>query len=54
MQEHIHTGFSAFLFAGISAIILLNVTRWGAAHLVNNPSTEGLGKVIGSLVSFPA
>lgn len=50
MQEHIHTGFAAFMFAGISAIVMFNVVKLLSAQMVLHPTTEGAGKVIGSLV----
>lgn len=52
MQEHVHTGFVSFVFAGVSAVIFIQMMRLVAAELVKNPSTEGAGKVIGGLVHF--
>lgn len=52
MQEHVHTGFVNVLFAGISAIVVIQVIRLLAAQLVANPATEGAGKTIGALVTF--
>ena len=53
MNPHFHSGIVAVLFAGISAVVVFNLARYGAAKMVENPSTEKLGKTIGSLVSFP-
>ena len=33
MQGHFHTGFVAFAFAGLSAIVMLHVLRIAAAQL---------------------
>lgn len=52
MQEHIHTGFVAFLFAGLSAIVLIQLIRIGSAYMVQNDRLEPAGKVLGSLVHF--
>ena len=55
MQEHMHTGFAAFLFAGISAVVFIQLTRLAAAQLVKPGSpafAESTGKVLGSLVHF--
>lgn len=52
MQEHIHTGAVAFLFAGLSAIILIQLLRIGAGEMVKNQRLEPVGKVVGSLVHF--
>jgi hypothetical protein len=50
---HFHGGAVAVLFSGISAVVVFNLVRFGAAKLVENPSTEKFGKTLGSLVSFP-
>lgn len=50
MQEHIHTGFAAFVFAGVSAIVMFNLVKLLGAQMVKYPTTEGAGKVLGSLV----
>lgn len=50
MQEHVHTGPVAFVFAGVAAIIMFNLVRIASAELVKRPSTEGVGKVLGALV----
>lgn len=52
MQEHVHTGVISFLFAGISAVIFIQLTRLVAAKMVTNPTTEGAGRAIGALVHF--
>lgn len=52
MNTHVHTGFAAFLFAGISALVFLNLVRLGAAKLADNDSTEVFGKTLGALVTF--
>ena len=52
MSEHVHTGPVAFVFAGVAAIIMLNLVRIASAELVKRPGTEAIGKVAGSLVHF--
>lgn len=46
MREHVHTGPAAFLFAGLSAIVLIHVLRIVAGQLSDRPGTEGAGKVL--------
>ena len=50
MQEHMHTGPIAFLYAGISAVVFLKLMEIIAANLVDNPRTETIGKVLGGLL----
>jgi hypothetical protein len=45
---HVHTGFTDFVFAGLSAIIMLHILRIVAAQLSTNPSTANAGKVVGA------
>lgn len=54
MNEHVHTGFAAFLFAGVSALIFLNLVRLGAAYAVKSetPAISSAGKTVGALVHF--
>lgn len=52
VSEHVHTGPVSFVFAGIAAIIFLNLVKLASAELVKRPGTEGIGKVAGSLVHF--
>ena len=52
MPDHIHTGLTSIVVAGISAIIVIQILRLLAAKLVVNPATEHAGRVIGSLVTF--
>lgn len=53
MSPHVHTGFVSFVFAGLSAIVLIQLMRLGAAKLVQHDSTRGIGETVASLVSFP-
>lgn len=46
MREHLHTGPAAFLFAGLSAIVMIHVLRIIAAQLADNPGTSGAGKAL--------
>ncbi len=52
MQEHIHTGFGAVVFAGVSAIIVIQVVRLGSAWMIHSHKLEGAGRVLGGLVTF--
>ena len=52
MQEHVHTGFVSFVFAGISAVVFIQILRWSAAKMVTNPQLEPAGRVVGGLVHF--
>lgn len=52
MQEHVHTGFVPFLFAGISAWIFLNLLRIIAIKLDDIEQTKWLAKAIGGTVNF--
>jgi hypothetical protein len=46
MRDHVHTGPFAFLFAGLSAIVLIHVLRIVATQLADHPSTTGAGRAI--------
>lgn len=46
MRDHVHTGPFAFLFAGLSAIVLIHVLRILAAQLADRPATSGAGKAL--------
>jgi len=50
LSEHVHTGPIAFIFAGIAAIVMFNLVKILSAQMVQHPTTEGAGKVLGSLV----
>lgn len=52
MQEHIHTGFASVVFAGISAILVIQTIRLTSAWLVASGKGESAGKVLGALVHF--
>lgn len=49
--EHVHTGVVAFLFAGISAVIFIQLVRLASAQLVN-AGHDRAGATIGALVQF--
>lgn len=44
MRDHVHTGFVAFAFAGLSAIVMLHVLRMLAAEMAQHPATAGASK----------
>lgn len=48
MTNHVHTGITDFLFAGLAAIVLIHVLRIVAVKLSDNPSTAKIGTVIGA------
>lgn len=52
MQDHLHTGFIQFLFAGVSAVVFIQLMRLASAKLVDNPATANVGKTIGAVVTF--
>lgn len=52
MQEHLHTGFPHVVFAGVSAILVIQVLRLVSSKLVTTQRGEPIGRVIGSLVTF--
>jgi len=52
MQDHLHTGFISFLFAGVSAVVFIQLMRLASAKLVDNPATETVGKTLGAVVTF--
>lgn len=51
MQEHVHTGLVSFLFAGISAVIFIQMLRLLSAKMVET-GHDGAGSTIGALVHF--
>lgn len=53
MQAHVHTGFVSFLFAGLSAVVFIQLMRLAAAKAVQHDSTRAVGEMVASLVSFP-
>ncbi len=52
MQEHVHTGPVMFLFAGMSALVFLNLLRLIAIALAGNERTEWLAQAIGGFINF--
>jgi hypothetical protein len=53
MQEHVHTGVVSFLFAGISAVVFIQLARLVSAKLVNQGGIlESAGTSLGALVNF--
>lgn len=51
MSEHVHTGVISFLFAGISAVIFIQLTRMVAQKMVE-AGYDGAGSSLGALVNF--
>ena len=52
MEDHLHTGFVSFLFAGVSAVVFIQLMRLASAKLVDNPNTATIGKTLGAVVTF--
>lgn len=52
MQEHVHTGFVSFVFAGISAIVFIHFLRFAAAKMADTDKLAGFGKALGGVVTF--
>jgi len=54
VDEHVHTGFVAFLAYGVMVLIFLNLWKIAAAHAAtsSNPTIAGLGTSAGALVHF--
>jgi hypothetical protein len=53
MQEHVHTGVISFLFAGLSAVVFIQLLRLAAAKMVEQGGTmESVGRTAGALVHF--
>jgi hypothetical protein len=53
MQEHVHTGVISFLFAGISAVVFIQLARLVSAKMVSQDGLIGsAGTTIGALVNF--
>lgn len=50
MQEHVHTGPVAFVFAGISAILMIQLIKLVSAEMVKRSQLEPAGKVLGSII----
>jgi hypothetical protein len=53
MKDHVHTGFVAFVFAGVSAVLFMHGVRFIAAKLAERDSTATMGATLGALVAFP-
>lgn len=51
MTPHLHTGVISALFAGVSAIVVIKLTKIVAAKMVENPNTEPAGRWLGGLVN---
>jgi hypothetical protein len=52
MNGHFHTGIVSFVFAGLAAIVMIQLLRIVSAQLLTNTATEGAGKIVGALVTF--
>jgi len=50
MREHVHWGFTNVLFAGISAIIVMNVLRYIAVGVSDN--LPAVSNIIGGALNF--
>lgn len=52
MQQHLHTGPIAVLFAGVSAIVVINLVRLAAIWLDDVPGFERVSRAMAGLVTF--
>lgn len=52
MTEHLHTGMAAFAFAGVSAVVFMNLLRIFAIWLADKPQFEWLARAIGGVINF--
>jgi hypothetical protein len=54
VQEHVHTGFVAFVVYGVMIVIFLNLWKIAAAYATSsdNPTIAGLGASAGALINF--
>jgi len=50
VQEHVHTGPVSFVFAGIAAILMIQLVKLLSAEMVKRPAFEPAGKVLGSII----
>jgi hypothetical protein len=49
--EHVHTGVVSFLFAGISAVIFIQLVRLVSAKMID-AGHDRAGSTLGALVNF--
>lgn len=52
VTPHFHGGATTFVQTVVYAIVGINLVRLGAAWLATKPRTEGVGRVVGSLVTW--
>ncbi len=53
MKIHWHFSAENVLFAGVSAIVVMNLVRIGSAYLITKPGLPGtIGKALGSTIHF--
>ncbi len=54
MRIHWHFSAENVLFAGVSAIVVINLVRWGSAKLAasDNTTVATVGTAIGGTVNF--
>jgi hypothetical protein len=46
MRDHFHTGFVPFVFAGLSAIVMLHILRAMAVQMAGTDKLNGAGKAL--------
>lgn len=49
--EHVHTGVVSFVFAGVSAIIIIQLVRLLSAKMIDT-GHDRAGATLGALVNF--
>ena len=54
MREHYHSSVENVIFYGLSAILVINLTRIGASWAAKSqtPMLASAGKAVGALVTF--
>lgn len=53
MEKHFHTDLTFVVMSGVSAVIVINAIRLGAATMANKPGIIGiLAKGLGATVHF--
>ena len=53
-RDHVHTGIIAFVYAGLSAVVFIQLVRLGSGKLATSrtPLIASIGRASGALVQF--
>lgn len=52
MDEHVHTGFWAFFWTGVYAVLFIWALKFIGAKLMEFPATERVGTALGAVTHF--